>query len=180
MIQSIKKSVVMLLLVVAFTSCNQGPTLQTYYVDNELKPGYAQYDAPTSLINLDGVDMTEEQRDAYKSVNKLNILLYTPSDKNKSELQAEIEKVNVILKDPKYEELVRGSTAEGKFVVKYLGDIDNVDELILFGNSKEKGFVIARLLGDDMNAGKIYSLRTVLEKAQFDEANFGKITDFFK
>lgn len=170
----------MLLLAVAFISCNQGPTLQTYYVDNELKPGYAQYDAPTSLINVDKVDMTKEQRDAYKSVDKLNILLYTPNNTNKTELQTEIEKVNTILKNPKYEELVRGSTAQGKFVVKYIGEVDNVDELILFGSSKEKGFVIARLLGDDMNAGKIYSLRTVLEKAEFDETNFGKITDFFK
>ena len=52
MLQSITKLIVMVLLVTAFTSCNQGPTLQTYYVDNELKPGFMSFDAPTSLISL--------------------------------------------------------------------------------------------------------------------------------
>ena len=180
MIQSIKKSIVVVLLVAAFTSCNQGPTLQTYYVDNELKSGYTQIDAPTSLINVENVEMTEEQREAYKSVNKLNILLYTPTDSADVKLVTEIDKVSAILKNPKYEELVRGNTGDGKFTVKYIGEVDNVDEVIVFGSSKEKGFVIARLLGDDMNAGKIYSLRTVIENAKFDDTNLNGLTDFFK
>ncbi|WP_115838937.1 DUF4252 domain-containing protein [Winogradskyella sediminis] len=181
MIQSIKKSIVMLLLVTAFTSCNQGPTLQTYYVDNELKPGFASFDVPTSFINVEKVDLTEEQEEAYNSVDKLNVLTFMTEDTNAEEYKLELAKVNTILKDSKYEELIRGGNPkDGKFVVKFLGDLDNVDELILFGHAKNRGFIIARVLGDDMNANKLISLSSVLEKADFDENQLNGLTDFFK
>ena len=181
MIKSIKKSIVMLLLVAAFTSCNQGPTLQTYYVDNELKPGFASFDVPTSFINLENVEMTDEQREAYKSVNKLNVLTYMEEDTDAEDYKVELEKVNTILKNPKYEELIRGGNSkDGKFVVKFLGDVENIDELIVFGSANNRGFMIARVLGKDMNAGKLMSLTSVLEKADFEESQIKGLTDFFK
>ena len=64
MIQSIKKLAVMLLLVVAYTSCNQGPTLQTYFVDNQVKPGFLSVDAPIGLLNVEEVELTKEQEEA--------------------------------------------------------------------------------------------------------------------
>lgn len=181
MIQSIKKSIVVLFLVAAFTSCNQGPTLQTYYVDNELKPGFASFDVPTSVINVEGVEMTDQQREAYKSVDKLNVLTFIKEDTEAEEYKLELEKVKTILKNPKYEELMRGGNSkDGKFVVKFLGDVENIDELIIFGNANKRGFMIARILGDDMNAGKLMSLSTVLEKAKFEDTNLTGLTDFFK
>lgn len=171
----------MLLLVTAFTSCNQEPTLQTYYVDNELKPGFASYDVPTSLVNVEDIDMTETQKEAYNSVDKLNVLTFMKEDTEAEDYKLELAKVNAILKNPKYEELMRGgNTTDGKFVVKFLGDIDNIDELIIFGNANNKGFAIARILGDDMNAGKLMSLSSVLKNVNFKENQLKGITDFFK
>jgi len=181
MIQSIKKSMVMLLLVIAFTSCNQGPTLQTYYVDNELKPGFASFDVPTSFINVEDVEMTDQQREAYESVDKLNVLTYIEENTDAAEYKLELDKVKEILKNPDYEELMRGgNSTDGKFVVKFLGEVDNIDELIIFGNANNKGFIIARILGDDMNAGKLMSLQSVLKDAKFEDTNLNGLTDFFK
>ncbi len=181
MIQSIKKSMVVLFLVAAFTSCNQGPTLQTYYVDNELKPGFVSFDVPTSFINVENVEMTDEQREAYKSVDKLNVLTYMEEDTNAPDYKLELEKVKTILKNPKYEELMRGgNSTDGKFVVKFLGDIENIEELIIFGNANKKGFMIARILGDDMSAEKMMSLTSVLENASYDDTQLKGLRDFFK
>ncbi len=181
MIQSIKKSIVVLFLVAAFTSCNQGPTLQTYYVDNELKPGFTSFDVPSSIVNVENVDMTEEQKEAYNSVDKLNVLTFMKEDTEAEDYKLELEKVQTILKDPKYEELMRGgNSVDGKFTVKFLGDIDNIEELIIFGNATNKGFIIARILGDDMNASKLMSLSSVLKNANIEEDQLKGITDFFK
>lgn len=181
MIQSIKKSIVLLFLVAAFTSCNQGPTLQTYYVDNELKPGFISGDVPTSIIDVENIDLTEDQKEAYQSVDKLNILAFQLSDNNKEEYKIELEKIKTILKNDKYEELMRGSTSDGSFLVKYLGKSEvSIDELILFGNSKDNGFIIARVLGDDMNAGKLMTLTSVLEKADLDSEQLNSFKNFFK
>ncbi|WP_299094914.1 DUF4252 domain-containing protein [uncultured Winogradskyella sp.] len=181
MIQSIKKSIVMLLLVMAYTSCNQGPTLQTYFVDNQVKPGFLSVDAPISLLNIEEVNLTEEQKEAYESIDKLNILAYRLDNSNMAEYDVELANVKTILKNPKYEELMRGgNSVDGRFMVMFIGDVDNVDELILFGNAKDKGFVVARVLGNDMNAGKIMSLQSVLKDMDFENANLKGITDFIK
>lgn len=181
MIQSIKKSIVVLLLITAFTSCNQGPTLQTYYVDNEQKPGFVSFDIPTSFLNLEDVELSDDQKEAYESVDKLNVLTYMEADTDAVTYNLELEKVKTILKNPEYEELMRGgNSSDGKFVIKYLGDEDNIDELIIFGNANNRGFLIARILGDDMNARKLMSLSSVLENANYDDAQLGKLKEFFK
>lgn len=172
---------VMLLLVAAITSCNQGPTLQTYYVNNELQPGFSSFDVPTSVVNVEKVEMTDEQREAYNSVDKLNVLTFVLNDTNANDYKVELDKVNTILKNPKYEELMRGSTTEGRFIVKFLGDSEtNIDELILFGSASDKGFAIARILGDDMNAGKIFQLGEVLQNANIEDSQLNGLTEFFK
>lgn len=172
---------VMLLLVTAFTSCNQGPTLQTYYVDNELQPGFSSFDVPTSVINVEKVEMTDEQREAYNSVDKLNVLTFVLNENNIAEYKTELDKVNTILKNPKYEELMRGSTAEGRFIVKFLGESEaSIDELILFGSASDKGFAIARILGDNMNAGQLIKLGDVLQEAKIEDGQLNGLTEFFK
>ncbi|WP_439152468.1 DUF4252 domain-containing protein [Winogradskyella sp.] len=179
--KSIKKSIVMLLLAAAFISCNQGPTLQTYYVDNELNLGFSSFDVPTSIINIEEVDMTDEQKEAYESVNKLNVLTFIINEDNVDNYRVELDKVKAILQNPKYEELMRGSTEDGRFVVKFLGESElSIDELIVFGSASDKGFMIARVLGDDMNAGQLMKLGDVLQNANIEDSQLKGLTDFFK
>lgn len=179
--QSIKKLMVMLLLVTAFTSCNQGPTLQTYYVDNELQPGFSSFDVPTSVVNVEKVEMTDAQRKAYNSVDKLNVLTFVLNENNAEDYKVELGKVNTILKNPKYEELMRTNLDGSKIVVKFLGESEaSIDELILFGSSNDRGFAIARILGDNMNAGQLMQLGDVLQNAQIEDSQLKGLTDFFK
>ena len=181
MIQSIKKSMLVVLLAVAFVSCNQGPTLQTYYVDNELKPGFTSLDIPTSFLNIEETDLSEAEIDAYKSVDKLNMLAFVVDDSNRDEYALELEKVKTIFKDPKYEELMRGgNSTDGKFMVKFLGDPESLDELILFGNANDKGFAIIRILGDDMSADKLVQLAMSMDKAKISDSQVNQFMGFFK
>ncbi|WP_299114420.1 DUF4252 domain-containing protein [uncultured Winogradskyella sp.] len=169
------------LVVTAFVSCSNGPTLQTYYVDNELKPGFTTFDIPTSFIDVDKVELSEQQEKAYKSIDKLNVLAFKVDSKNIDVYKTELENVKTILKDPKYEELMRGgNTTDGKFVVKFLGDVESIDELIVLGNANDKGFMVARILGDDMNANDLVSLRTIMDDVKFEDSDLNGLTDFFK
>ena len=171
----------MLVLVATFTSCNQNPSLQTYFVDNELKPGFTSIDIPTSLLNIEQTSLTDEQKEAYHSINKLNMLAFVTSDNNKAEYEVELNKVKDILKDPKYQELMRaGNSSDGKFVVKYIGDEDSIDELIVFGNANDKGFAIVRVLGNDMSAQKIVKLYSALDASKINESQINQFADFFK
>ncbi len=181
MTTSIKNLITMLVLVAAFTSCNQNPSLQVYFVDNELKPGFTSIDIPTSFLNIEQTNLTEEQKEAYNSINKLNMLAFVVSEDNKTEYEVELKKVRDILKDQKYQELMRGgNTADGKFVVKFIGEEDSIDELIIFGNANDKGFAIIRVLGDEMSASKVVKLYSALDTANINESQITQFTDFFK
>ena len=181
MLSSIKKLIVMLVLVVTFTGCNQNPTLQTYFVDHELKPGFTSIDIPTSFLNIEQTNLTEEQKEAYKSIHKLNMLAFVMSEDNKDDYEVELEKVRTILKDPKYEELMRGgNTTDGKFMIKFLGKEDRIDELIVFGNANDKGFAIIRVLGNNMSAAKVVELYSALDTANINESQITQFADFFK
>ncbi|RKE94979.1 uncharacterized protein DUF4252 [Ichthyenterobacterium magnum] len=171
----------LLILVATLHSCNQGPTLQTYYVDNELLPGFTSLDVPTSFLNIDEAGLTDEQKEAYNSIDKLNMLGFVIGEDNKAEYKVELAKIKTILKAPKYQELMRGGNAtDGKFVIKFIGEEDSIDELILFGNAANRGFVIVRVLGDDMNVNKIMKLSSVLQNLDLDNSQLNQFTDFFK
>lgn len=158
------------------SSCNYGETLQSYYVINQETPNFISVDIPVSFVNLDKAELTDIQNEAYESIDKLNMLAFTLKEDNIAEYTAEYDKVKTILKDEKYSELVRGgNSTDGKFVVKYLGTDTTIDELIVFGSAKNKGFAIIRVLGDDMDPAKIMKLGNVLDKISSDE---NKIKDF--
>lgn len=170
----------MLLLVVAITSCNQEPTLQSYYVANESNKQFTIVDVPRSLVNTEGITLQQEQKQALNSINKLNILAFDINRSNSNTYQTELAKVKTILANNKYEELMRGSIEGGKFVIKFLGELNKIDELIIFGSTEDKGFLIARVLGNNMNAKNILSLKDVLEQANFEKGGLENITNFFK
>ena len=132
MYQSIKNSVMVLFVIATLTSCNQGETLQGYYVAHQETPNFISVDIPTSFVNVENIDLTDDQKDAYNSIDKLNMLGYTLTDDNLEEFQIEVNKISEILKNEKYQDLIRGGNAkDGKFVIKYIGSETTIDELIV-------------------------------------------------
>lgn len=178
---SIKSSVMSLFIVAVLTSCNYGETLQSYYVNNQEAPNFVSLDIPTSFINIDKTTLSDEQKDAYESIDKLNMLGYTLSDDNVEGYKAELAKVQNILKDEKYEDLFRGgNSTDGRIIVKYIGTDTSIDELIIFGSANGKGFAIIRVLGNNMEPAKIMLLADVIKTATTEENNVKEFMDFFQ
>lgn len=177
----IKHLVVMVVLVATLFSCDQNPSLQTYFVDNQEKSNFLSLDLPVSMLKIDESKLSDEQQEAYRSIKKLNMLAYKKDSIHTTDFNAELAKVKTILDDKKYEELMRGgNTTDGKFVVKYLGADNDIDEFILFGSANDMGFAVIRILGDDMDPNKLMQLSSVIESGNFDTSQLGQFTDFFK
>lgn len=171
----------MLFLVVTLQSCNQDPTLQSFYVDSELAPGFTSLDVPISLLKIDETVLDEEQKEAYESVDKLSLVAFVAEEENKEQMEIEYAKVQTILKHPKYEELMRGgNSTDGKFVIKCVGDGENVDEFIVLGNSQETGFAVIRIIGDDMNFSKIMKLASMLDENSIEETQLKEFAKIFQ
>lgn len=171
---------VVLVGLLAFNACSSTQSLQEYYVDNSENPNFLSLDVPVSILNLEEVELTETQKQALSSLRKLNLLAFKKTDENNLEYEVEKEKVNAILKNNEYKELMKLKSKYGKGVVKYLGDDDAIDEVVLYGNSTEKGFALVRVLGEDMNPAHLIQLMEVIRKADYDSEALGEIGEFLK
>lgn len=162
------------------TACSSTQSLQEYYVDSAENPNFLSFDVPTSILNLGEADLTPVQKEAVESLRKLNILAFKKSESNGSEYEVEKTKVKAILKNKEYTELMKMNTEYGRATVKYLGDDTAIDEVIIYGNSDEKGFALIRVLGDDMNPAHLVQLLQAIQKSDFKGDGLDKIGELFK
>jgi len=177
---SIKLTFFNLLACIMLVSCNNGESLQTYFVDNQETPDFISADIPTTIVELDQTTLTEDQKEAYNSVKRLNFLGFKLTENNQDAYAQELSKVKSILNDKKYIELMEFNDRAAKVVVKYIGDDDAADEFIVFTSSKDMGFGIVRILGNDMRPEKMATLVNAIQNADIDSSQLEDIAGFFK
>src|SRR5690606_30511019 len=83
-------------------SCNNGMSMQRYFVDHQESKNFLAQDVPISMLKIDESKLTEDQIEAYKSVNRFNFLGYKIDSTNVDAYHSELAKVKAILKDDKY------------------------------------------------------------------------------
>lgn len=177
--KTIKNSIGILLAAIALTACNNSASLQQYYVDNAEDPNFISLDIPASILKVSEIDLTPEQKSAYQSLRKFNVLAFRLTEENKNDFEGEKEAVNQILKSDKYEELMRINSGSARGVVKILGDENSIDEVILYGNDDNQGFALIRVLGEDMRPENVMQLVEVIQKGNLDQTGLGPLKGFF-
>lgn len=165
---------------VVLASCSSQQSLQEYYVDNSENPNFIAIDVPASILKMDGVDLTEKEEEAIESLRKFNLLAFKKTADNVAEYRAEKTKVKEILKNDEFVELMKINSSYGKGVIKYLGDEDAIDEVIIYGDSKDLGFALVRVLGRDMNPAHVVQIMQAIQKSEYDGEGLGEIGKFLK
>ncbi|NNE78402.1 MAG: DUF4252 domain-containing protein [Pricia sp.] len=169
-----------LLLLTLVVACSSTQSLQEYYVDNSENPNFLSVDLPVSLLNMEKADLTADQKNALESLRKLNVLAFKKTESNTADYQKEKTNVQAILKNTEFIELMKMNTSYGKATIKYLGDDDAIDEVIIYGDNDDKGFLLVRILGDNMNPAKMVQFLQALEKSDYNGEGLGKIGEFIK
>ncbi len=177
--KKILKSAV-LLIAVLLGSCASQQSLQEYYVDNKENPNFISLDIPASILKMEETDLTDGQRNAVESLRKFNLLAFRKTADNVAEYKLEKTKVKAILKNDEFVELMKINSQYGKGVVKYLGDENAIDEVIIYGDSNEQGFALVRVLGKDMNPAHIVQLMQAIQKSDYNGEGLGEIGKFLK
>jgi len=159
------------------TSCNSEPSLQKYFVEKTENKNFISLDLSPSILNINKQNLTAEQTEALQSFDKMNVLAFKLNDSNKAEYDVEKTKLKAILKDEKYQELMKFSRGSDAASVSFIGDENHIDEFILFANQKENGFAVVRILGKDMNPTGIVSMLTSLKESNIDMAQLKPLQD---
>ena len=79
-----------------------------------------------------------------------------------------------------FTELMKMNTDFGKATIKYLGDDDAIDEVVIYGDNDEKGFLVVRVLGNNMNPAKMIQFIQALEKSNLDGGELSETLSFMK
>ena len=131
-------------------------------------------------MNVDKTKLSIAETDALKSFDKMNVLAFKLTDKNKAEFEIERAKVDLILKDKKYQQLMKfGSGKEGASI-SFVGSDDHIDEFVLYANKKENGFAVVRVLGKDMNPTNIMTMLSVLKQSNIDLEQLKPLQELMK
>ncbi len=161
-------------------ACTSNQSLQEYYVAHSENPNFISFDIPASILNLEEAALTPTQRDAVSSLRKLNILAFKRTAENATDYQVEKANVKAILAHDEYTELMKIKTDFGKATVRYLGEEDAIEEVIMYGDNDEKGFALVRILGNNMNPAHFVQLLQALQQSDFDGQALGELGDLFK
>lgn len=144
------------------TGCNNTMSLEEYFVKKGQDKSYVAANLSSDVF-LSGADLSAEEREKISSIRKINFLAFK---KDSAQANYESDKVQLkkILNDEAYKSLVdyNGSGNQAKLV--YTGNETNIDELIVFAENDEIGFMVARLLGDDMKPKDFYNLVKMMDK----------------
>ena len=161
-------------------SCKSEPSLQKYFVENTENKNFVALDLTPKMLNINPTKLSVSQKEALASFEKINVLAFKINDKNKAQFEVERAKVNSILKDEKYQQLMKfGSGKEGA-QISFVGTDEHIEEFVIYGNKKENGFVVARVLGKDMNPTYIMEMMTILKNGNINLDQLKPLQDLMK
>ena len=159
----------LVLLVLFASSCKKEQSLQSYLVDASGKEGFYTGDLPVSSVLSAKADVSDEIKETIKSIKKINFVFLPKTANNTAAYEVEKGKLTNIFKDNNvYKSLMSMKAKEMNVNIYYLGDTENVNEVIAFGYGDTAGVGVARLLGKNMNPAKIL---TTLNSMDFDGDN---------
>lgn len=174
------KKIILLLSATLLLACNQNPTLQNYFVENTESTDFISVDVSPSILNIKPDALTLEQQEALKTFKKMNVLAFKLNEQNKEKFASEQVKVKTILKDKKYQQLMKFGSGKSGAAVYFVGEDDNIEEFVIYGSENESGFAVVRILGDKMNPEQFMTLFSALQESNMDMSQLKSLEGLFK
>jgi hypothetical protein len=156
------------LLALLLVSCQSEPSLQKYFVEHSENKDFIAVDVSPSILKLEKTKLTADQTKALASFDKMNVLAFKCDGKNLAQYEVERVKVTAILKDQKYQQLMKFGSGKDAASVSFVGEDEHINEFVIYANNTEKGFAIVRVLGNDMSPNTIMNMISILKDANLD------------
>lgn len=165
-------------LVIVMMSCKDEPSLQKYFVKSGEKKEFLSMDISSSILNVNETKLSDSEKKALASFEKVNVLAFKKDDKNNAQYSKEIKEVKEILKDTTFQPLIKLNGVGHNASIMLVGDNKEIDELVLFGNQKDLGFTVIRVLGNDMRPEDAMQFFSILQKSNLDMEQLKPILNF--
>ena len=161
-------------------SCSNEKSLQRYLVDRQDDDSFLKIDIAASLLQTDNNNLSQEEKDILETVKKINVVAYPIKGENAADYEVKRQELKNIIGQEQYKMLMKyGSNKQGA-TLKYLGEENAIDEIIVFASDDEKGFALFRLLGEKMEPAKMMKLMKAIEKGDVDVLKLESLGNIFQ
>jgi hypothetical protein len=174
------KKMFLLFLFISILSCEKEQSLQRYFVLKTESNDFISVDVSPSILNSKPELLSAEEQKALESFKKMNILAFKVTEQNQVQFDAERDALNEILKDEKYQQLIKFSSGKEGAAVYFVGTEEAIEEFVLYGNKKEDGFAVVRILGENMNPEDFMVLLKAIQKSDIDMEQFKPLQEILK
>ncbi|OAB78178.1 DUF4252 domain-containing protein [Cochleicola gelatinilyticus] len=168
------------LAILSLWSCSNEKSLQRYLVEKQDDPAFMKVDLATSLLKGDTNLISEEQKELFSSIKKINVVAYPIKDGNTLVYEAEKKELDKILTNEKYQLLSKVKADKINLSFQYVGEETSIDEVIIVANDSEKGFAIFRLLGENMHPDDMMQLYRAISNGDIDLSSLSGMESIFK
>lgn len=152
-------------------ACQQ-KSLQHYIVKRSENPDFL-------LVNIVPKDILKtknlENESTLNIIEKINVLALNKSDSLKT--KKEYEEIKTILKNEEYQDLVRTQSKGSSFQVDYVGNDEDIKEVIVLINEKQKKLVLLRFIANGLNINQLSKLSSALQESTIEKENAEKLVE---
>lgn len=163
----------------AFVSCSD-KSLQKYLVEKQDDDKFVKMDIAASLLQGRNSNFTEEEKDVLNTIKKVNVVAYPIVEGDTVDYEMERQELKTILDQKQYKELTRIKSNDWDATLKYTGEEDAIDEVIVFANDNKRGFAVFRLLGENMRPDQMLQLMKSAERGDLDISKLEGFGEIFK
>lgn len=171
------KKYIVLFAIIGLVSCEEKPTLQKYFVKSAEKKDFVAVDVSSSLFNIDTKKLTPSEKEALASFDKVNVIAFKKDSKNTSAYLKEVQEVKKLLKDTVFQPLIKLNGQGKNASIMLVGNENEIDELVLFGNKSDLGFTVVRVLGNDMKPENAMEFLKLLQKSSINIEQLQPVLD---
>ncbi len=167
-------------LAMSILSCQNEKSLQKYLVEKQDDDKFMKIDIAASLLQSNTANFTPEEKDIFNTIKKVNVVAYPIKDGDTVEYLAQKQEIKNVLDQPQYKELTRINSNNWSATLKYTGDEDAINEVIIYASDDKRGFAVFRLLGDKMRPDQMIKLMNSLKNGDIDAGKLSGFGPIFK
>lgn len=167
---SLLKIIAFLVITMSFTACQNSKSLQKYIVEKSENPNFiTMHISPEDFLKTSIV--TSENPLA--KIKNIHVLMFNKDDK--PQLNKEYEEIKNLLKNEKYQELVRTTNKGIKFQVNYVGSDQDIEEVIVLLNQNQEQLALLRILSNKLTINDISKIPTAFDGNSIDKEGMEKV-----
>ncbi|MGO1751554.1 MULTISPECIES: DUF4252 domain-containing protein [Psychroflexus] len=160
------KKYLTIIILALLVSCQNQQSVQEYLVEKQNDPAFKTMSLTPDILLASYDGLSEEQIKTVKKIKSVNFAYLSHDDQK---FTSESETLENIIKLESYESLMRMNDGSQKMNLLYLGEPEDIDELLFYGKSENFGMILSRVNSKELEPNDMVKIVKILEKLELDQ-----------